>query len=123
VTRKEFEKLVADVLDKFPQGFKDKLQNVDFVVEDEVDLAEARKLGLSSRGRLLGLYQGIPLEKRTQYYGMVMPDKITLFQSNIERVCVAQGLDIYAEIKHVIQHEIAHHFGITDEHLKDMGVY
>lgn len=123
MTHKDFEKLVADVLDKFPKGFKDEFQNVDFVVEDEVDIDEAKKLGLSSRGRLLGLYEGVPLKSRTQYYGMVMPDKITLFKKNIESVCQTQGLDIYAEVKHVIQHEIAHHFGITDPDLKGWGVY
>ena len=54
---------------------------------------------------------------------MVMPDKITLYKQNIERSCDEAGLDIREEIKHVIQHEIAHHFGISDKRLKDLGIY
>lgn len=123
MTRQEFEVLVKDVWDTFPQAFKDKMQNVDLVVEEQLDLDTAKKLGLTARGRLLGLYQGIPLTNRTIYYGMVMPDKITLFQQNIEQVCRERGFAVRDEVKHVIQHEISHHFGISDEHLKEMGVY
>lgn len=123
MTREEFEMLVKDVLEKFPEQFTDKFQNVEFVVEEKLDMDMVKGLGLSGRGRLLGLYQGVPLKSRTIYYGMVLPDKITLFKRNIERVCETKGLDIYEEVKHVMQHEIAHHFGISDEHLKDLGVY
>lgn len=123
MTRKEFETIVKDVLDKFPKEFKNKLQNVDIVIEEEFDLEAAKRLGLSAKGRILGLYQGVPLKDRTHYYGMVMPDKITLYKQNIEHSCEASGSDIYEEIKHVIQHEIAHHFGISDKRLKDLGIY
>ena len=123
MTRKEFEALIINTLEKLPKDFKDKLQNVDVVVEEELDLDMVKKLGLGAKGRLLGLYQGVPLKNRTHYYGMVMPDKITLYKQNIERECKARGLDIGEEIKHVIQHEIAHHFGISDKRLKDLDVY
>jgi len=52
-----------------------------------------------------------------------MPDKITLYKANIERSCEIENKDIYEEVKHVIQHEIAHHFGITDKRLRDIGTY
>ncbi len=123
MTRKEFEALIINTLEKLPKDFKNKLQNVDVVVEEELDLDMVKKLGLGAKGRLLGLYQGVPLKNRTHYYGMVMPDKITLYKQNIERECKAKGLDIGEEIKHVIQHEIAHHFGISDKRLKDLDVY
>ena len=123
MTRKEFEELIINTLEKLPKDFKDKLQNVDVVVEEELDLDMVKKLGLGAKGRLLGLYQGVPLKNRTHYYGMVMPDKITLYKQNIERECKARGLDIGEEIKHVIQHEIAHHFGISDKRLKDLDIY
>ena len=121
--RKEFENLVIKALKGLPKIFKDKLQNVDIVIEDEpnMDTVKAHKLG--SRGHLLGLYQGVPLKARTHYYGMVLPDKITLYKANIEGSCKAKGEDIYKEIKHILQHEIGHHFGITDRRLKDLGVY
>jgi predicted Zn-dependent protease with MMP-like domain len=123
MTRAEFEKLVVDILKTFPSEFKERLENVDVVIEDEIDNSTMKMLGLGARGRLLGLYQGVPLKDRTHYYGLVMPDKITLFKQNIERACEAGGLDLREEIKHVIQHEIAHHFGISDQELRDSGTY
>ena len=123
MTRTEFETIVKNVLEELPKEFKDKLQNVDIVIEEELDMEAAKRLGLGGKGRLLGLYQGVPLKDRTHYYGMVMPDKITLYKQNIERSCESSGSDVSEEIKHVIQHEIAHHFGISDKRLKDLGIY
>ena len=123
MTRKEFEDIVRTALDELPPEFAEKLQNVDVVIEDSPDMGMVKERQLGGKGRLLGLYQGVPLKNRTHYYGMVLPDKITLFQRNIERACQAQGLDIRAEVKHVIQHEIAHHFGISDDRLRDLGIY
>jgi len=124
ITHEKFEELTIKAIDELPQDFKDKLENVDVVIEDMPDMATARSLGLGSRGHLLGLYQGVPLKKRTHYYGMVMPDKITLFKENIERTCNAlDENEVYERIRHVIQHEIAHHFGISDGRLRDLGTY
>ena len=123
MNRKEFETMVRDVLKGLPKEFKDKLENVDIVIEDELDGEAIKRLGLGAKGRLLGLYQGVPLKDRTHYYGMVMPDKITIYRCNIERSCEASGADIREEVKHVVQHEIAHHFGISDDRLNDLGIY
>lgn len=121
--RKKFEELTIKAISELPEDFKSKLENIDITIEDAPNMDTAKTMGLGSRGRLLGLYQGVPLKSRTHYYGMVLPDKITLYKANIERVCQMQGLDIYDEVKHVIQHEIAHHFGISDKRLKDLGTY
>ena len=121
--KKKFEELAIKAVSELPEAFKEKLENVDIVIEDEPDMETAKNMGLGSKGRLLGLYQGIPLKKRTHYYGMVLPDKITLYKANIERVCLERGLDFYEEIKHILEHEIAHHFGISDSRLKDLGTY
>lgn len=123
MTHREFEQLVQDILDKFPKRFSDKFSNLEFVIEDEPDINIINKFGLSGKGRLLGLYQGVPLKNRSVYYGMVLPDKITLFKQNIERICKAQKINLRDEVKHVIQHEIAHHFGFSDDDLKKEGVY
>ena len=123
MTRKEFETLVRNALKKLPKKFKNKLQNIDFVIEEELTVDMAKKLGVGAKGHLLGLYQGVPLKDRTQYYGMVLPDKVTLYKQNIERECEERGLDVSKEVRHIIQHEIAHHFGISDKRLKDLGVY
>ena len=121
--RKEFENLVIKALKGLPGVFKDKLENVDIVIEDEPDMDTVKVRKLGSKGHLLGLYQGVPLKARTHYYGMVLPDKITLYKANIERSCKATGKHIYKEIKHILQHEIGHHFGISDQRLKKLGVY
>jgi len=121
--RKQFEELAIKAIGELPDEFKEKLENVDVVIEDEPNMDTVKTMKLGSKGRLLGLYQGIPLKARTHYYGMVMPDKITLYKANIERVCYLTNTDSYSEIKHVLEHEIAHHFGISDQRLKDMGTY
>ncbi len=118
----EFSALVKDVLKKLPREFKSKLQNVDVVIED-TDTGAIKTEGLGAKGRFLGLYQGVPLKERGYYYGIVLPDKITLFKQNIERTCEEQGLDLRQEVRQVIQHEIAHHFGISDKRLKELGIY
>lgn len=123
MTRNEFETLVRDALDELPKEFKDKLQNIDIVIEEELNMDMVKRPGLGAQGRLLGLYHGVPLKHRTHYYGMVMPDKVTLYKQNIERECKTRGLDVYGQVKHVLQHEIAHHFGISDKRLKDLDVY
>ena len=111
MTRKEFEKLVTSVIKRLPKEFKEKLQNVDVVIE------------AGAKEDFLGLYEGVPLNDRTTAYALVMPDKITLFKKNIELECKEHGLDIREEIKHTIQHEIARHFGISDKRLRDFGRY
>jgi len=111
MTREEFEKIVKEVLKSLPGQFRDKLQNVDVVINAQ------------KAGGYLGLYEGVPLSDRTVNYGLVLPDKITLFKKSIERECRENGLDLREEIKRTIQHEIAHHFGITDKRLRDIGRY
>ncbi len=123
MTHNEFEALVKDALKELPKEFKDRLQNVDVVIEEVLDMDTVTALGLGAKGRFLGLYQGVPLKDRNHYYGIVMPDKITLYKQNIELTCKERNLDIREEVKYVIQHEIAHHFGISDERLKDLGIY
>ena len=116
---KKFEKLVKKAFKKLPRKFKDKLENVTIVIEDEPRIETLKNLKLGAKGRLLGLYQGVPLEDRTHYYAMVLPDKITLFKSNIEK----SEEEVYDEIVHTLEHEIAHHFGISDLRLRDINAY
>ena len=123
MNRKDFEALVVKALEDLPQVFKDSLENVDVVVEDEPTPEQAGAVNAAHRRMVLGLYQGVPLARRSHHYGMVMPDKITLFKANIERTCREKGKGVFDEVKHVLEHEIAHHFGISDQRLKDLDVY
>ena len=122
MNRKHFEQLVIKALDDLPQVFKDSLENVDVVIEDRPTSEEASKVDAAHRRMVLGLYQGVPLSRRSHYYGMVMPDKISIFQENIELVCKTDE-EIVRLVTHTVQHELAHHFGISDDRLKDLGIY
>ena len=116
--RAEFESLVAKAVDSLPEEFQAKLENVDIVVEDYPTCSQQSKLKLKSRETLLGLYEGVPQTKR-EHYGMVTPDKITIFQKAIEARYEKTG-SIIKEIQRVVRLEIAHHFGIGDDRLREI---
>jgi len=119
---KQFEILVKKAIRRLPKEFKNRLENVAIVIEEEPQMETLKDLGLGAKGRLLGLYQGVPLDDRTHYYALVMPDKITLYKANIERSCNSQD-EVYQLIAHTLKHEIAHHFGMSDARLRDIGAY
>lgn len=117
--RERFQWLVVKAVDSLPEGFHTKLENVDVVVEDWPTQGQLAEVGLRRRQTLLGLYQGVPLTKRGIHYGLVPPDKITIFQKPIEAKC-RHDAQIIAEIQRVVRHEVAHHFGIGDARLKQL---
>lgn len=118
----EFNALVTQALDSLPAFFQEKMSNVEVIVSDWPTQAELRSVGVSSRYGLLGLYQGIPLTRRTTNYGLVLPDKITIYRMPIERVCRTPEA-VVAQVRRTVLHELAHHFGISDERLKELGAY
>jgi len=111
--RQEFEALVFKAIEALPGEFKSKLENVDVMVEDWPSPQQISRLRLRNKAQLLGLYEGIPQTKRDSGYNLVLPDKITIFQRPVELECHSDK-EIEAEIGRVVQHEIAHHFGIGD---------
>ena len=116
--RDEFEWLVARAVESLPQEFRAKLGNVDLVVQDWPTRSQQTKLGLKRGEMLLGLYEDVPQTKRTQY-GMLSPDKITIFQKPIEAKCKNNN-SIKKEIQRVVRHEIALHFGIGGDRLRQI---
>jgi predicted Zn-dependent protease with MMP-like domain len=108
--RAAFEHIVKDVLASLPDFIQKKIQNVDIIIEDEPVVHKS----------LLGLYQGIPLRKRGHWYGNVMPDKITLFKNNIERIS-QNDEDVKNWIHRVVIHEIGHYFGFDEKGLRERG--
>ena len=112
-----FEALVVRALDALPVEFRSRLENVDVMVEDWPTPKQVREAGLRTRRQLLGLYEGIPQTERGSSYNLVLPDKITVFQKPIERVC-RNDREVEAEVQKVVRHEIAHHFGISDDALR-----
>ena len=96
------------------------MDNVDVVVEDWPTKAQLVGSGMEEDQYLLGLYEGVPLTDRYDY-SMVLPDKITLFQQVIEAIC-SNDEEIVREVRDTVTHEVAHHFGIDDDRLEEMGV-
>ena len=111
--------MVAKTVEDLPEEFLNRLQNVAVVVEDRPTASQVDRAGLRHGETLLGLYEGVPQTRRGRSYGLVPPDKITIFQQPIESRC-RDDAKIAAEIERVVQHEIAHHFGISDARLRQM---
>jgi predicted Zn-dependent protease with MMP-like domain len=117
-----FETLVAETIDSLPTTFLDALDNVEIVIEEWPDRATLRAAGVRSRYELLGFYHGVPLTERTTNYGLVSPDKISIYRRPIEAIC-ANEAELRATVRRVVLHEIAHYFGIDDDRLHEIGAY
>lgn len=117
MNRTDFENLVADAIDSLPDALLGLMENVEVVVEDEPP--EHALNGVARDEGLYGLYEGIPLTERFEYSG-VMPDKISIYRGPLERD-FADPDDIWEEVQITVVHEIAHHFGISDARLAELG--
>jgi predicted Zn-dependent protease with MMP-like domain len=110
---REFEEYAQDAVDSLPPDLRAQMSNVDIVVETEPPQGK----------RLLGLYQGVPLTRRSSQYGGVLPDKITIYRGPLVRLYGHDPEKLRHEIRRVVLHEIAHHFGISDERLIEIERY
>ena len=117
----EFERVVAEVLDNLPEDFVAKMDNVEVVVEQEPADGQLMELGVGEGQTLLGLYSGTPLTHRGWGYMLVVPDRITIYKGSIERLSAATGESLHTVIRHVVLHEVAHHFGMPDGRLRELG--
>jgi predicted Zn-dependent protease with MMP-like domain len=115
--REEFEGLVGRAIESLPLEFQSKLENVDVVVEEWPTGAQLRQAKTRHPWQLLGLYQGVPQTRRGRGYGLVLPDKISIFQRPIEAQC-SSGYEVEEKVGEVVRHEIAHHFGLDDATLR-----
>ena len=109
----DFEDAIADALDSLPADLREFMSNVAIVVEEEPPPGK----------RLLGLYQGFPLTRRGSGYAGVAPDKITIYRRPLERLSGGDPARLRREIRRVVLHEVAHHFGISDERLIELDRY
>ncbi len=110
MSQTRFDELVADALDLIPAEFASAMDNVVVLVED-------RDPGNPT---LLGLYHGIALTERTSHYGGVLPDRITIYREPILEMCDSEP-EVVEEVAITVVHEIAHHFGIDDARLHELG--
>jgi predicted Zn-dependent protease with MMP-like domain len=113
VSEQEFDHEIENALASLPDDLRDAVSNVAIVVEQEPPPGQP----------LLGLYQGIPLTRRGSWYGGVLPDKITIYRGPLERLYGGDPERLRRQIRRVVLHEIAHHFGISDERLEELDRY
>ena len=109
----DFQRVIQETLDSLPRDLRQRISNLEIVVEDEPPPGQ----------RLLGLYQGVPLTRRTSNYSGALPDKITIYRGPLERLYGHDADLLNGQIKHVVLHEVAHHFGISDQRLVDIDRY
>lgn len=117
LSREKFEKIVDEGVQAIPEKFLAKLDNVAIVVEPEPTPAQMRKLKIRSGWTLFGLYEGVPQATRGANYSAVLPDKITIFQKPIEEAANS-GEEIKEIVKNTVWHEIAHHFGMDEDRVR-----
>ena len=115
VSRRRFEEMVADALDAIPPEFGDQMDNVAVVVEDWPTGQEMT----GGSGTLLGLYEGVALTHRSPL-ASALPDRITIFRGPLCRLS-SDEVDLAAHVRTTVLHEIGHHFGMSDEQLRDLG--
>ncbi len=108
-----FDEAIDDALSSLPADLRAAMSNVEIVVEDEPPAGQP----------LLGLYHGVPLPRRTSMYSGVLPDKISIFRGPITRLTAGDTDRLHREVRHVVLHEIAHHFGISDQRLIELERY
>lgn len=109
VSPERFDELVGEALDGIPPQFTSAMRNVAVFVEDVPD-----------DPHLLGLYVGVPLTERTTSYAGVLPDRIMIYRSTICAICASEE-DVIEEVRKTVVHEVAHHFGIDDARLHELG--
>ena len=109
----DFEGSAQAAIDSLPDDLRQAMSNVAIVVEDEPPPGQP----------LLGLYEGVPLTRRTTGYSGVPPDKITIYRGPLERHYGHDPALLQQQIRRVVLHEIAHHFGISDERLHELDRY
>ena len=124
ISRERFEELVQAALDEIPDALWDYVENLAVMVEDWPSPEQRTAVGTRAGNLLLGLYEGVPLTERTHYYGLVPPDRITIFRVSILRVCPpGDEAAIRDQVRRTVLHEVAHHFGIDDARLREIGAY
>ncbi len=110
ITEERFEELVVEALDEIPEGLARRMDNVAVTISDR-----------GSEPDLLGLYDGIPLTERDDYGGgMVIPDRISIYRLPIVEMCATED-EVVEQVRITVIHEVAHHFGIEDDRLDELG--
>ncbi len=119
MTREEFEDCVNEALDSLPDEILDLMDNIEVHVVDRPTRRQAASVALNDGELLLGLYVGVPLNHRDTNYGNVLPDRVLIFRRNLE--AAYDPAHLVDGIRRTVLHEVGHHFGLTDDRLRQLG--
>jgi len=119
MTRARFERLVAEAIRTIPARFRDELNNIAVIVEDEPPDALLDEMEIDPPDTLFGLYQGTPLTERSWDYGNALPDRIVLYQRPIEDASDTED-DVVVTVGETLIHEVGHYFGLSEEELEEI---
>jgi len=111
---------VADALRDVPAEFRPYLENLAVDVEPSPSRRTLHSVGLTDPHGLLGLYEGTPLTERSVEHGLRLPERVVLYQDNIQRVC-RDRREVVEQIRTTVLHEIGHHFGLDEDDLEELG--
>jgi predicted Zn-dependent protease with MMP-like domain len=118
VTRERFERLVREAMRAIPRQFRDRMQNVEILVEDAPEPALLAELGFEPDDVLFGLYHGTPLTERHWGHGNTLPDRISLYQHALEAECDNED-ELFEEICLTLIHEAGHYFGLSEDEIQE----
>jgi predicted Zn-dependent protease with MMP-like domain len=119
MTRQRFEALVSDAIRTLPRRFRDQMNNIAIIVEDEPSDELLAEMEIEPPDTLFGLYQGTPLPERRWDFGNVLPDRILIFQGPIEGVCESED-EVISEVGETLIHEIGHYFGLSEDEIAEI---
>lgn len=122
ISRERFERLVWEAVDELPEAIRSRISNLEIEVKAYPSEDDLEYAGVEDPLDLYGLYRGIPLTERTTHYDLVTPDLITIYQRAHEMDCNTLE-ELREEVRRTVRHEIAHHFGISDDRLDELGAY
>lgn len=118
MTRQQFESLVREAMRAIPRSFRDRMSNVEIVIEDRPTPELLADMEIEPGDDLFGLYQGTPLTERGWAHGNVLPDRIVLFQHPLEEA--SEDLDeLFTEICLTLIHEAGHYFGLSEDEVQE----
>ena len=122
VTRKQFRKLVASAMEAMPADILARIDNLEIVIKDAPSPVDYRENDVLEEEELFGLFDGIPLTERALGDELTAPNVITIFQQPHEQACDTLD-ELESETARTLRHEVAHHFGISDDRLDELGAY
>ena len=120
LSQRQFNDLVQQALERVPEPFADHLRNVVIEIRPAPSPRECRDVGIDDPSDILGLYQGTPLTERSVEGGPSLPDRITIYQRNIERICRSRE-EIVEQVRATVLHEVGHFFGLDEDELEALG--